>query len=72
MYTTGLTEQEKESLIKYLCTQGRLVIKDDGHKVFEFFNTEIDVESQFTAGHLLAKAMNNIFNQQCGVEDFES
>jgi len=67
MYTTGLTEQEKESLIKYICTQGRLVIKD-GHKVFEFFNTELDVESQFTAGHLLAKAMHNIFNQLNGVE----
>lgn len=68
MYTTGLTEQEKESLIKYICTQGRLTTKDDGHKVFEFFNTEIDIESQFTAGHLLAKVMNNIFKQMNGVE----
>ena len=68
MFNTGLTEQEKESLIKYICTLGELVIKDDGHKVFEFYNTEIDVESQFTAGHLLAKALHNIFKQMNGLE----
>ena len=62
MYNTGLTEQEKESLIKYLCTQGQLILKD-GKKVFEFFG-DIDVENQFTAGYLLEKALNNIIEQQ--------
>jgi len=66
MLETGLTEKEKESLIKYLCTQGKLVLKDN-HKVFEFFG-DIDVEGQFTAGYLLEKAFNNIEKQLRGIE----
>lgn len=62
MFNTGLTEQEKESLIKYLCISGELIMNDDGHKMFVFYGP-IDVEDKFTAGHLLKKAFDNIFNQ---------
>lgn len=66
MYTTGLTEQEKESLIKYICTQGRLVIKD-GHHVFELFH-DLDMEDKFSAAPLLEKAFINIENQIRGIK----
>ena len=59
LFNTGLTEQEKESLVKYLCTCGELKLLDDGRKVFRFFG-DIDVDNQFTAGPLLEKAFNNL------------
>ena len=61
MFDTGLTEQEKESLIKYLCTRGHLTIKD-GQAVFEL-DGPIYVDDKFTPGPLLKKAFNNITSQ---------
>ena len=63
MLNTGLTEQEKESLIKYICTCGQLKVLDDGRYVFEFFDKQIDVDSDFSAGKYLKKAFINILNQ---------
>ena len=67
MFNTGLTEQEKESLVKYLCTCGELKLLDDGRYVFEFFNKQLDV-GDFSAGKYLKKAMMNISNQVCGIK----
>ena len=70
LYNTGLTEQEKESLIIYLCIKGRLVLKDGRH-VFEFFG-DLDMEDKFSAAPFLEKAFINIQNQVLGIEgDFE-
>lgn len=66
MYNTSLTEQEKESLIKYICILGSIELKN-GHKIFKFYNDEIDLEDKFSAAFLLEKAFNNIKNQQLGV-----
>lgn len=59
MYSTGLNEQEKESLIKYICTKGEVKLKD-GKKVFEFYNKEINLEEHFSPAYLLEKALTNI------------
>lgn len=67
MFNTGLTEQEKESLVKYLCTQGELKLLDDGRYVFEFFNKQFDC-GDWTAGKYLKKAMMNISNQSRGIK----
>lgn len=66
MYTTGLTEQEKESLIKYICTQGKIVTKS-GRRVFELFN-DLDLEDKFSAAPLLEKAFINIEKQVRGIK----
>ena len=69
MYSTGLTEQEKEILIKWICTQGALINQGDNY-TFKLFNDTLDVnDSPFNPGKLLKKAALNISNQVCGVED---
>ena len=65
MYSTKLELDEKESLIKFLCTKGQIVIKD-GRKVFEFFG-DIDLEDKWSAAGLLEKAVNNISKQVLGI-----
>lgn len=65
MYSTKLEESEKESLIKFLCTQGQIKIKN-GRKVFEFFG-DIDLENKWSAAPLLEKAFTNIQKQQLGI-----
>ena len=62
MFKTGLTENEKESLIKWICTQGQIITKNN-KKVFEFFDKELDIENQFTPACLLEKALRNILEQ---------
>jgi len=73
---TKLELDEKEELIKYLCTQGQITIKN-GKKVFEFYH-DINLEDKFSPAFLLEKAFNNIQNQILGittkedlVEDFK-
>ena len=71
MYTTGLTEQEKEKLIRWLCTQGALINQGDNY-TFKLFNDTLDVNaSPYNPGSLLKKAALNISNQVCGAKDFE-
>ena len=65
MYSTKLELDEKESLIKFLCTKGQIVIKD-GRKVFEFFG-DIDLEDKWSAARLLEKAFNNLSKQVLGI-----
>lgn len=67
MFSTKLESHEKESLIKFLCTQGQITIKD-GRKVFEFFG-DIDLEDKWSAAPLLEKAFMNIQNQLLGIEE---
>ena len=67
MISTGLTEKEKESLIKYICTLGRLVITMDNRRCIEF-TEPIYVDNTFTPGHLLEKAFMNISNQSRGIK----
>lgn len=65
MFSTGLTEQEKESLIKWLCIQGTLVQKEDGNYIFRIGNTELDA-SDFSPGKYLKDAVLNISKQVHG------
>ena len=54
MNSTKLELDEKEALIKFLCTQGQIKIKNN-KKVFEFFR-DIDLEDEWSAAPLLEKA----------------
>lgn len=65
MYSTKLELDEKESLIKFLCAKGQIIIKD-GKKVFEFFG-DIDLEDDRSAAPLLEKAFNNLNKQRLGI-----
>lgn len=67
MFSTKLEPHEKESLIKFLCTQGQITIKN-GKKVFEFFG-DIDLEDEWSAAPLLEKAFMNLHNQMLGIEE---
>lgn len=65
MYNTGLSEQEKESLIKWLVTKGE--IKEiDGKKIFCFYDNKLDLEEPFSPSHLLYDAVRNVSNQVVG------
>ena len=65
MYSTKLELDEKEALIKFLCTQGQIKIKNN-KKVFEFFR-DIDLEDGWSAAPLLEKAFNNLSKQRLGI-----
>lgn len=65
MYSTKLELDEKEALIKFLCTQGQIKIKNN-KKVFEFFR-DIDLEDEWSAAPLLEKAFNNLSKQRLGI-----
>lgn len=67
MYNTGLTEQEKESLIKYLCLRGTVMLDEDAHLVFRF-DGDINLEDEHTPAPLLEKAFKNLFNQSRGIK----
>ncbi len=71
MYSTKLTEKEKESLIKWLCTQGELKTEDDGKTfVFEFYNKSFTfrADDEFSPARLLGVACVHLQNQRLGIE----
>ncbi len=60
---TGLTDREKESLLKFFLTNGELTCDDNGTHTFRFFTKEY-VFDDFDKGiaSLILKAMDNLRN----------
>jgi hypothetical protein len=59
LFGTGLNEQEKESLIKFIVTQGVLALDEEGNKVF-VLNQPLQIDNKFTPAFLIEKVFNNI------------
>lgn len=56
MIETGLTEREKESLLKFFLTNGELVINSDGHYEWKFYKDYIFEDFEKELANLISKA----------------
>lgn len=60
---TGLTDKEKESLLKFFLTNGELTQDDSGTYIFKFYTKEYifdDFDKELVS--LIVKAMDNLRN----------
>ena len=56
MIETGLTEREKESLLKFFLTNGELLINSNGNYEWKFYNNYIFEDFEKELAHLISKA----------------
>ena len=56
MIETGLTEREKESLLKFFLTNGELLINSNGDYEWKFYKNYIFEDFEKELAHLISKA----------------